>query len=44
VAANRRNWRATIARMSQGTTISDQEQVQIADFLGRYTAPAPAGH
>jgi len=43
VAANRRNWRATVDRMSRGTTISEEEQAQIAAFLDRYTAPAPAG-
>ncbi len=42
-AANHRNWRATVARMSDGTTISPEEQAQITTFLDRYTAPAPAG-
>jgi len=45
-AANHRgggNWRATVARMSEGTTISEEEQAQIAGFLDRYTAPAPVG-
>jgi len=43
-AANHRNWRWTVARMSQGMTISDQEQAQITEFLDRYTTAAPAGH
>lgn len=45
-AANHRSggkWRATVARMSKGTTISEEEQGQIASFLDRYTSvPAPA--
>lgn len=42
VAANRRNWRSTVARMSEGTTISPEEQAQITTFLDRYTAPEPS--
>jgi len=45
VAANHRsgsNWRTTVARMSLGMTISEEEQAQIASFLDRYTARAPA--
>ena len=44
-AANHRSgssWRATVARMSAGMTISEEEQAQIAAFLDRYTARAPA--
>jgi photosystem II stability/assembly factor-like uncharacterized protein len=41
VAANRRNWRSTVARMSEGTTISPDEQAQITAFLDRFTAPEP---
>jgi photosystem II stability/assembly factor-like uncharacterized protein len=37
VAATRRDWRTTVARMSEGTTISRDEQDQIAAFLDRYT-------
>jgi photosystem II stability/assembly factor-like uncharacterized protein len=43
-AANHRsggNWRLTVARMSEGTTISQQEQADIAAFLDRYTAEPP---
>jgi photosystem II stability/assembly factor-like uncharacterized protein len=45
VAANHRsggNWRATVARMSIGMTISEAEQAQISSFLDHYTARAPA--
>jgi len=41
-AANRRNWRITVARMSEGTTISPEEQTQIAAFLDHYTAEPSA--
>jgi len=41
--ANHRNWRVTVTRMSEGTTISPEEQAQIAAFLDRYTAE-PAAH
>jgi photosystem II stability/assembly factor-like uncharacterized protein len=41
-ASNRRNWRLTVARMVEGTTISPEEQAQITAFLERYTAPEPS--
>ncbi|MBI3620740.1 MAG: hypothetical protein HY208_00930 [Nitrospirae bacterium] len=41
-ASNRRNWRATVTRMSEGTTISPEEQAQITAFLDRYTTPEPS--
>ena len=42
-AATRRDWRMTVARMSEGATLSREEQDQITTFLQRYTsAAAPA--
>ncbi len=41
-AATRRDWRMTVARMSEGTTISLDEQKEITTFLDRYTATPAA--
>ncbi|MBI3604803.1 MAG: hypothetical protein HY202_02115 [Nitrospirae bacterium] len=37
VAANERDWKATVARMSEGTEISSEEQEMITAFLESYT-------
>lgn len=40
-AANRRDWHATVTRMSDGSEISGQEQSEIVTFLEKYTGQTP---